>query len=124
MAVRTMGFESTNGFVDRAVRSFLDLFVLDLLSQHGRHGYEIMQSLEERTGTHVSPGTLYPLLYILEEQGLVSGHWLDAVRRDRRIYDITVKGTGYRAEILRSVGRLLPASNFQSGIETVQPLVD
>ncbi len=53
---------------DRFVKSFLDLFVLDLLDDGPKHGYEIMRELKNRTGARIGAGTLYPLLYELEDQ--------------------------------------------------------
>ncbi len=56
---------------ERMVKSFLDLFVLDLLDDSPKHGYEIMRELKTRTGARIGAGTLYPLLYELEERKLV-----------------------------------------------------
>ena len=48
------------------------LALLSLLSERGRHGYDLMKRLEERSaGTYrASPGTVYPALQQLEDQGL------------------------------------------------------
>ncbi|MEA9985515.1 MULTISPECIES: PadR family transcriptional regulator [Subtercola] len=52
----------------------LRLYILNLLSEHPFHGYELMQSLSERFGGTYSPsaGTIYPRLSKLEEEGLVT----------------------------------------------------
>jgi DNA-binding PadR family transcriptional regulator len=54
------------------------------------HGYELMQRLEERTGGRwrPSPGSVYPHLQLLEDEGLARG------RDDngRKVYELT--GTG------------------------------
>ena len=49
------------------------LYLLALLNEGPRHGYEIIQSLEERFNGLYSPsaGTVYPRLAKLEEEGLV-----------------------------------------------------
>lgn len=68
----------------------LRLYLLSLLEERPRHGYEIIQALEERSGGTYSPsaGTIYPRLAKLEEEGLV--------RRDsdgrRTVYAITDAG--------------------------------
>jgi Predicted transcriptional regulators len=51
----------------------LRLYLLALLNEGPRHGYEIIQSLEERFNGLYSPsaGTVYPRLAKLEEEGLV-----------------------------------------------------
>jgi len=49
------------------------LYLLALLNDGPRHGYEVIQSLEERFNGLYSPsaGTVYPRLAKLEEEGLV-----------------------------------------------------
>lgn len=52
----------------------LRLYLLSLLDEQPRHGYELIQALGERFGgTYVpSAGTIYPRLAKLEDEGLVS----------------------------------------------------
>lgn len=78
-----------------------ELLVLSLLEDRARHGYEISKLIQTRSGGtlrfHVT--TLYPLLYRLEERGLVTGRWVEkASQRRRRYYSITAQGR----KILRS----------------------
>src|SRR6266496_1605536 len=56
----------TRAVNERMVKSFLDLFVLSLLNNGGKHGYEIMRELKDKTGAHIGAGTLYPLLFLTE----------------------------------------------------------
>lgn len=52
----------------------LRLYLLSLLEERPRHGYELMQALSERFGGTYSPsaGTIYPRLAKLEDEGLVT----------------------------------------------------
>lgn len=52
----------------------LRLYLLSLLAESPRHGYELIQALSDRFGgTYVpSAGTIYPRLAKLEEEGLVT----------------------------------------------------
>lgn len=52
----------------------LRLYLLKLLDEAPRHGYELIQALSERFGGTYSPsaGTIYPRLAKLEEEGLVT----------------------------------------------------
>jgi DNA-binding PadR family transcriptional regulator len=52
----------------------LRLYLLSLLDESPKHGYELIQALGERFGgTYIpSAGTIYPRLAKLEEEGLVS----------------------------------------------------
>jgi DNA-binding PadR family transcriptional regulator len=52
-------------------RGFLRYWVLRLLSEGPRTGYALAKELEGRLGWRPSPGSLYPLLSALAEQGLV-----------------------------------------------------
>ena len=57
----------------RAERGEVRYLVLDALRECPRHGYEIIQSIEERSEGRYrpSPGTVYPTLQLLEELGHV-----------------------------------------------------
>jgi DNA-binding PadR family transcriptional regulator len=49
--------------------------ILALLAERPMHGYEMIQELESRTGGlwRPSPGSVYPTLQLLEDEGLISG---------------------------------------------------
>src|SRR5262245_33907859 len=57
----------------RAKRGDIRSAILRLLAEEPRNGYQIMQALEERSrGTwRPSPGSVYPALSQLEDEGLV-----------------------------------------------------
>lgn len=75
---------------DRARRGDARYLLLDALREGPKHGYEIIKALEERSrGKYVpSPGTVYPTLQYLEDQGLVHANQ----EADRRIYQLTEAG--------------------------------
>jgi DNA-binding PadR family transcriptional regulator len=52
----------------------LRLYLLSLLDESPRHGYELIQALSDRFGGTYTPsaGTIYPRLAKLEEEGLVT----------------------------------------------------
>ncbi len=109
----------TKAIGERMVKSFLDLFVLALLNDGSKHGYEVMRELRRRTGTRIGAGTLYPLLYELEERELVLGEWLSPTRRSRRVYKMTEKGAKFMEQGFREINHLLRSpsvsSNFPRG---------
>lgn len=79
----------------------LRLYLLSLLAESPRHGYDLIQALSERTGGTYTPsaGTIYPRLAKLEEEGLVT----KSVEGRKTIYAITDAG---RAEVDRRAGDL------------------
>ncbi|ERK70946.1 transcriptional regulator, PadR family, partial [Leifsonia aquatica ATCC 14665] len=52
----------------------LRLYLLSLLDESPKHGYELIQALSDRFGGTYTPsaGTIYPRLAKLEEEGLVT----------------------------------------------------
>ena len=79
----------------------LRLYLLNLLDEGPRHGYDIMQALSDRTGGTYTPsaGTIYPRLAKLEEEGLVT----KTVDGRKTVYEITDAG---RAEVAARAGDL------------------
>ena len=79
----------------------LRLYLLSLLDEGPRHGYDIMQALSDRTGGTYTPsaGTVYPRLAKLEEEGLVT----KTFDGRKTIYEITDAG---RAEVASRAGDL------------------
>ncbi|MGA7147643.1 MAG: PadR family transcriptional regulator, partial [Microbacterium sp.] len=79
----------------------LRLYLLNLLDEGPRHGYDIMQALADRTGGTYTPsaGTIYPRLAKLEEEGLVT----KSVDGRKTVYAITEAG---RAEVAARAGDL------------------
>src|SRR5262245_30716360 len=74
----------------RAERGGVKYLVLDAVEDAPRHGYEIMQVIEERSkgAYRPSPGVIYPTLQLLDETGLLSSSETDG----RKIYAITAAG--------------------------------
>ncbi|NKY96823.1 PadR family transcriptional regulator [Nocardiopsis alborubida] len=68
----------------------LRLYLLKLLDENPRHGYEIISLLRDRfLGVYSpSPGTIYPRLARLEEEGLVT----HTEEGGRKVYSLTDKG--------------------------------
>ncbi|MDE1996182.1 MAG: PadR family transcriptional regulator, partial [Rhizobiaceae bacterium] len=68
----------------------LQLIILALLSEQPQHGYELIKTLEERSGGFYvpSPGVIYPALTYLEETGLADVEASGA----KKLYRITESG--------------------------------
>ena len=74
----------------RAEHGDLRYLILDGVRDQARHGYEIIQLVESRTGGayRPSPGAVYPTLQMLEELG----HVRSREEERRRVYEITEEG--------------------------------
>lgn len=57
--------------------------ILALLAERPMHGYEMIQELQSRTGGvwRPSPGSVYPTLQLLEDEGLISSEEAGGRRR-------------------------------------------
>jgi len=70
--------------------------ILKLLREKPMHGYEVMKALEEQTqGCYKpSPGTVYPTLQWLEDEGLVRSEDVEG----KKVYAITDEGRAFLEE--------------------------
>jgi DNA-binding PadR family transcriptional regulator len=80
----------------RARRGDVRAAILALLTEKPMHGYEMIQELDQRTGGawKPSPGSVYPTLTMLEDEGLVTAVETEGKRR----YTLTDEGTAAVAE--------------------------
>ena len=80
----------------RRRRGDVRLALLLLLQEEPRNGYQLMQAIEERSGGawRPSPGSVYPTLSQLEDEGLVRS----TEREGGRVFEITDAGRAHLAE--------------------------
>ena len=86
----------------RMRRGDIRVAVLAVLAEEPRHGYEVIQALEDKTGGawRPSPGSIYPNLQLLEDEGLAR-----SVERDgKRVYELTDAGRAEAAARLEESG--------------------
>jgi DNA-binding PadR family transcriptional regulator len=71
-------------------RGDLKYVILRMLKNKPMHGYEVMRALEEESGGwyKASPGSVYPTLQMLEDQGFVSAQEQDG----KKVYSVTDAG--------------------------------
>lgn len=74
----------------RIERGEIKYLILDALKEKNRHGYDIMQSIQEKTGGSYrpSPGALYPALQLLEDLEMISS----SIEGKRKVYELMGKG--------------------------------
>jgi DNA-binding PadR family transcriptional regulator len=76
--------------------------ILLLLDEAPRNGYQVMQELEERSDGmwRPSPGSVYPALQLLADEGLVRGE----SREGSTVYELTDEGKKHVEENRESFG--------------------
>jgi DNA-binding PadR family transcriptional regulator len=74
----------------RARRGDMQAAILGLLAEQPMHGYQVIQELANRSGGAWTPGpgSVYPTLQAMEEQGLVAGEQDGS----RRVFSLTDAG--------------------------------
>jgi PadR family transcriptional regulator, regulatory protein PadR len=73
----------------------LDLMILTMLRREPMHGYGISQKLAELSHDtfQVNPGSLFPSLYRLEQDGKVKAEWRPSENnRNAKYYKLTAAG--------------------------------
>jgi DNA-binding PadR family transcriptional regulator len=101
----------------RARRGDVRLALLRLLAEEPRNGYQLIQAIEERSEGlwRPSPGSVYPTLSQLEDEGLIRSTEVDGNRR----FEITDSG---REELAGRAGESAPWE--PAGEETENPLTE
>ena len=83
-------------FSQQLKKGVLEMLVLDLICKSGSYGYELLLRLKEDSGGFfaLKEGTLYPILYRLEDEGLIRSQWSQGVGRSapKKIYEATDAG--------------------------------
>ena len=83
------------GAIREAKKGTAEIVVLAFLEDQPRHGYELTQLIEARSGGALTFNfaSLYATLYKLEERKWIQGRWVEkSGQRRRRYYTITTHG--------------------------------
>jgi len=97
-------------------RGTLELLLLRILADEPTYGYELLSRLGKRSGgrLQIKEGTLYPVLYRLEDAGLVEPEWQQRARgASRKVYRLTPAGQQRLVELTTEW------QGFSAAIETI-----
>lgn len=83
-------------FLQQLKKGVLELLVLETVCNGSTYGYELLTRLKERSGGlfMLKEGTLYPILYRLEDDGMICSSWSQGEGRTapKKMYTATEKG--------------------------------
>ena len=85
-------------------RGTIELILLKLLDTKEMYGYQLVSALAEKGGEmfQIREGTLYPVLYRLEDKGFIIAYRNIPKRGvPRKYYRLTGKGINYLKELLK-----------------------
>lgn len=91
----------------RAAKGNVRTAILALLAEEPRHGYQLMQDIAERShgAWRPSPGSVYPVLSALQDEGLVDDEKVEG----RRVFSLTAAGRAHVAERADELGAVFDA---------------
>ncbi len=94
-------FEQSRG---RASRGDVRLAILALLREEPRHGYQLIQDIGERShgAWNPSPGSIYPALSSLQDEGLIDDEKIDG----KRVFSLTEAGRTYAEQRADDLARV------------------
>jgi PadR family transcriptional regulator PadR len=89
---------------------FSRFYILLLLFEGQKHGYQIMSSIERRLGQKISPSLVYPFLRLLEVDNLVSAKQKKIGRKTRNVYSLTASGRALCNRLFRQFTTLVTSA--------------
>ena len=98
-------------------KGVLEILVLHLLSGRDLYGYQLLVELDRRSLGYfkLKEGTLYPVLYRLEDAGIIRSYWEQEESKrgvPRKYYRITEEGVKRMAEMRADLSLLLESVNL------------
>ncbi len=110
-------------FLQQLKKGILEMLVLQLICDRPTYGYELLSRLREQSDGlfALKEGTLYPILYRLEDDGLIRAGWSTGQGRStpKKIYTATAAG---EAENLRRLALWRQFSRTVSTFTEEEPL--
>jgi PadR family transcriptional regulator PadR len=86
-----LGEEEYKKFVDKIVKANREIIVLSILTDKPMCGYDLIKEIFSRCNVFLSQGTVYPILYSLEEEGVLRAEFGRGNMRTKK-YFVTPKG--------------------------------
>ncbi|MBP3673733.1 MAG: PadR family transcriptional regulator [Oscillospiraceae bacterium] len=83
-------------FSQQLKKGVLEMLVLELICREPTYGYELLSKLKEGSEGmfQLKEGTLYPILYRLEDDGMIQSRWAQGEGRaaPKKVYSATEAG--------------------------------
>lgn len=87
-------------FVQQLKKGVLEMLVLEAVCRKETYGYELLTTLRDASGGlfALKEGTLYPILYRLEDDGMIASSWSKGEGRTapKKMYAATREGQAQR----------------------------
>ncbi|MGA2141115.1 MAG: helix-turn-helix transcriptional regulator [Brevinematales bacterium] len=101
-------------------KGVIEILILKLLSREKMYGYQLLQELDIKTGGifKMKEGTLYPVLYRLEDNAFISSLWEEGDKNmekrpvPRKYYKITPDGIIELEKLVKSLRDMIRGINL------------
>ena len=99
-------------------KGVIEILILKLLSQEKMYGYQLLQELDSRSNGvfKMKEGTLYPVLYRLEDDGYITSVWEEPGQKNsgkrsmpRKYYQITESGQNELGHLISDLKNITKA---------------
>jgi len=91
-------FISAHRYMSIKVNTLIKFYILVLLYEGPRHGYDLLKNLEKVLETNIGSSQVYPFLHKLRDEGLLE--ITEVGTRDKRVYKLTKEGHRFVKELL------------------------
>jgi len=78
-------------FVDKIIKSNREIFMMSFLLEKQMCGYDLIKDIFSKCDVFLSQGTVYPVLYTLESEGLLHAEYSKGDMRSKK-YSLTPNG--------------------------------
>lgn len=78
--------EEYKRFVDRIIKANKEIFVLYILANKSMCGYDVIKEIFLRYNVFLSQGNVYPILYSLEEEGILRAEFTKGNMRSKMYF--------------------------------------
>ena len=98
-------------FIDRIIKTNREVFIMCSLLEKQLCGYDIIKEIFSRCDVFLSQGTVYPVLYTLEEEGLLHAEYSKGDMRSKK-YSLTAKGRDIAEKYVEDFAKTLEQISF------------
>ena len=89
--IEDVSFDNWNKLLPQIIKAGKELLILSMISEQPMSGYDLIKKIYTETNVLIGQGTLYPILYIFEEAGILKTEYEKGSIRTK-IYRLTPQG--------------------------------
>ena len=96
--------------MDGLVSDFSRFYILMIIFEQPRHGYEIITEFNKRVGKKISAGLVYPFLQKLEDNNIITFRSEMIGKKERKIYELTPDGIKFTERLFSRFSNIVASA--------------